>query len=151
MQLIVVVDVVTWIHFVINLFWRKNVVCLSLIYPSVPNRKESGYRTNERHYKKSLTFHPLSFLTPTFCHVLRFEINVLDRQFYFVRQKNSSFIFVVNMANFETLVFGQTKVDYGSLVLGSNQFLVLCQLPQKWHSLQKWSKRLKNINLALLV
>jgi len=36
--------------------------------------------------------------------------------------------------------FGHVKFDDGSLVLGWNQFPILCKLLQKWSSLQKWSK-----------
>ena len=36
--------------------------------------------------------------------------------------------------------FGPAKFAYGGPVLGSSRFLLLSQLPQKWGSLQKWSK-----------
>jgi hypothetical protein len=36
--------------------------------------------------------------------------------------------------------FGHAKFGYGGLVLGSSQFSILPQLPQKWHWNQKWSK-----------
>jgi len=51
--------------------------------------------------------------------------------------------------------FGQAKLCFGALVLGSSRFLLRSQQPKKWRLLQKWLKMtwikndLKNNQLAL--
>ena len=67
-------------------------------------------------------------------YLLMTSISIFESHFFVIFHKRS-FACVTDSDKLNL-----DKLGYGGLVLGSSQFMLLVQLPQKWRSIQKWSK-----------